>query len=137
MLRQIETEDALTVQACADILYAVHLEGSCYTLYSNIFDPVNLAVYFNYGFNYQQQKKVNLLDELAQWWSFQLVDISYMTGVAGNLLIRTVKMDASFYASSINPFIPIVASVSCIIIVAMGIYFYKRKVREKNMALHD
>jgi len=132
MLIQIETEDDLTVQACADILYAVHLEGACYTLYSNIFDPVNLAVYFNYGENYQQQKKVNLLEELAQWWSFQLVDISYMTGVAGNLLIRTVKMDESFYTSSINPFIPIVASASFIIIAAMGIYFYKRKVKEKN-----
>jgi hypothetical protein len=29
-------------------------EGMCHTLYSNIFDPVNLALYLNYGENYQQ-----------------------------------------------------------------------------------
>ncbi len=136
MLSQIETEDDLTVQACADLLYAVHLEGSCYTLYSNIFDPVNLALYLNYGENYQQQKKINLLAELAQWWSFKLLDISFMTGVEGTLLIRSVRIDENFYSSPFNPLHPVVivvVSTLCIISVAIGVYLYKKKVKQHNL----
>ncbi|WP_455280984.1 hypothetical protein, partial [[Eubacterium] cellulosolvens] len=99
MLSEIENEEDLTIQACADLLYAVHLEGVCTTLYSNIFDPVNLDVYLNYGENYQKQKKVNLLDELRQRESFELLNISYMTGVDGHLLVKSVRIDENFYSS--------------------------------------
>ncbi|MFX1536319.1 MAG: carcinine hydrolase/isopenicillin-N N-acyltransferase family protein [Promethearchaeota archaeon] len=99
MLSEIENEEDLTVQACADILYANHMEGACRTLYSNIFDPVNLDVYLNYGENYQKQKKVNLLDELRQRESFELFNISYMTGVDGHLLVKSVRIDENFYSS--------------------------------------
>ena len=138
MLGQIETEDDLTVQACADLLYAVHLEGMCHTLYSNIFDPVNLVLYLNYGENYQQQKRINVLAELAQWWSFKLLDISYMTGVEGNLLIKSVRIDESFYSSPSNPVLPVVivvVSTSCIIGVAIGVYLYKKKVKRQNSSI--
>jgi hypothetical protein len=132
MLSLIENEEDLTVQACADILYAVHLEGECSTLYSNIFDPVNLDVYLNYGENYQKQKKVNLLDVLSDKESFEMFNISYMTGVDGYMLVKTVKIDENFYSSSKNSLLPLVyilifAFCVIIMLLVLGVYFYKRK----------
>lgn len=107
MLSEIENEEDLTVQACADILYAVHQEGTSHTLFSNIFDPVNLDVYLNYGENYQKQKKVNLLEELRQRESFELFNISYLTGVDGNLLVKSVRIDEDFYALTVTEYVTV------------------------------
>ncbi len=126
MLSQIENEEDLTVQACADILYAVHAEGLQYTLFSNIFDPVNLAMYLNYGENYQNQKKINLLDVLSQKNSFELYNSSEFLGVDGHILVKSVKIDEKFYSSSINsPLSPLYVVLFALCVI----YIYKRKVK--------
>ncbi len=137
MLSKIENEQNLTVQACADILYAVHMHGECTTLYSNIFDPVNLDAYFNYGESYQKQKKINLLDVLSNS-KFDLFNISYMTGVEGDMLVKLVRIDDNFYSSPKNspphlevPIVIVLASALCVISLALGVYVYKRKVKSK------
>ncbi|MFX1517817.1 MAG: carcinine hydrolase/isopenicillin-N N-acyltransferase family protein [Promethearchaeota archaeon] len=124
MLSQIENEEDLTVQACADILYAVHQDGEYGTLYSNIFDPVKLEVYFNYGENYQKQKKVNLLEALSQTNSFEKVNASELTGVDGNILVKTVRIDENFYSSSANMSLQ---PVYVFIFVFCVINIYKRR----------
>jgi len=130
MLNDIRNEEFLTVQACADILHAVHMEGECSTLYSNIFDPVNLIAYFNYGENYQKQKRVNLLYYLNQEQSFERFNITYMTGVEGDMLVKCLKIDENFYTSSENSPLPLVFVViftSCVMCTVLGVYIYKKK----------
>jgi len=141
MLGEIDSEENLTVQACADILYAVRMTGGgCHTLYSNIFDLVNLDLYLNYGEDYQLQKKVNLLDELSQQESFELFDISYMTGVEGNLLIKSVKIDEDFFppiTPTTTPTTPrtppspsfyiLPLTTVSVVFIASGVYVYKKR----------
>lgn len=108
MLGEIQDEEDLTVQACADILHAVHMEGKCRTLYSYIFDPVNLDVYFNYGKNYREQKRINVSDVLSQRESFEMFNISCLTGVDGNMLVKSEKINRNFYSSSTrSPVLPL------------------------------
>jgi hypothetical protein len=135
MLSEIENEEDLTVQACADILYMVHAVGEYGTLYSNIFDPVNLDVYLNYGEKYQNQKKVDLLEVLSQEKSFERFNIGYLTGVDGDILIKSVRIDDDFYASSTDtqphshlPPAYLIIFALCVIGIAIGVYIYKRKV---------
>ncbi len=132
MLSRIENDEELTVQACADILYAVHAEGQSITLYSNIFDPVNLNVYFNHGERYQNQKKVNLLEVFSQRESFESFDISYLTGVDGDLLVKSEKIDENFYSSPLNSILLLVCVVIFVLgvmVISLIIYIYKRKLR--------
>jgi hypothetical protein len=124
MLNQIENEEDLTIQACADVLHAVHQEGTYATIYSNIFDPVNLDIYFNYGESYQKQKKVNLLDGLNQDSSFEKLNITEYTGVDGYLLIKWVEINDQFYSSSINLYLQ---PVYVFIFVLCVINILKRK----------
>jgi choloylglycine hydrolase len=132
MLDEITTEENLTVQACADILYAVHQEGLYSTLYSNIFDPVNLDTYFNYGDNYQQQKKVNLPSTLSQSASFKKEDSFFgITGVQGHLLVKSVRLNEDFYfppSSSISFDIITFLAVS-VISILIGTFINKKKRR--------
>jgi len=93
MLSEITTENDLTVSACANILYEVHQDGEYATKYSNIFDTVNLDIYFNYGTEYSEQQKINLLDRLADESSFNEVS-SFMGiyGANGHVLVKTEKI---------------------------------------------
>ncbi|MFX1538413.1 MAG: hypothetical protein ACFFDI_29835 [Promethearchaeota archaeon] len=132
MLNQIENEEDLTIQACADVLYAVHQEGMYRTIYSNIFDPVNLNIYFNYGESYQKQKKVNLLDVLNQESSFEKLNITENTGVESHILIKSVEIDDQFYFSSTTSLPPPVYAIIlalCVISITLRIYIYKKKVK--------
>jgi hypothetical protein len=65
MLGQIINEEDLTVDACRDLLDAVHQDGTYATKYSNIFDSVNLKVYLYYDRNFNQKLTLNLNAELA------------------------------------------------------------------------
>ena len=133
MLSEIEEEEDLTIQACADILYTVHQDGEYGTLYSNIFDPVNLDIYFNYGENYQKQKKVNLLDTLSQKTTFEKKNSFFgITGTQGHLSVKSVRIDENFFAPPANPlpisyFILIFIALS--ILGSSGVYIYKKKVK--------
>ncbi|MFX1429792.1 MAG: hypothetical protein ACFFCY_06460 [Promethearchaeota archaeon] len=65
MLEDITSEENLTVDACRDVLDAVHMEGEYATKYSNIFDPLNLNCYLFYNHNFNQNFTFNLGEELA------------------------------------------------------------------------
>ncbi len=66
MLSSITSEEDLTVEACRDVLDAVHSEGTYGTKYSNIFDPVNRQVYLYQNHNYEELVTLDLDSELAQ-----------------------------------------------------------------------
>jgi hypothetical protein len=65
MLKDISCEENLTVDACREILDAVHVEGEYGTKYSNIFDLVNLKCHLFYNHNFNQSYTLNLVEELA------------------------------------------------------------------------
>ncbi|MCE7743572.1 MAG: hypothetical protein GPJ52_00400 [Candidatus Heimdallarchaeota archaeon] len=66
MLEDITTEDNLTIEACRDVLDAVHNEGDYRTRYSNVFDLVNQDIYIYHDRNYDSITKLSLVDELAK-----------------------------------------------------------------------
>ena len=65
MLAQITSEEDLTVDACRDVLDAVHQDGTYATKYSNIFDPINLKIHLYYDRNFNERVSLNLDSELA------------------------------------------------------------------------
>lgn len=65
MLTAISSEDELTVEACRDVLNAVHQGGEYATKYSNVFDLVNRQIYLWYDRNFNQVAIMDLDDELA------------------------------------------------------------------------
>lgn len=132
MLSEIKNEENLTIQACSDILYAVHQEGEYSTLYSNIFDPVNLDIYFNYGDNYQKQKKVNLLDTFSQEASLEKEDSFFgITGIQGHLLVKSVRLDENFYSPPTTSlpisFYILTFLALCVISITLIVYIHKKK----------
>jgi choloylglycine hydrolase len=66
MLGAIASEDNLTVEACRDVLDAVHQEGQYHTRYSNVFDLVNQDMYIYHDRNFGKVAQLNLADELAK-----------------------------------------------------------------------
>ena len=137
MLGETTNEENLTVQACADILYAVHQEGEYSTLYSNIFDPVNLDLYFNYGDNYQKKKFINFLDTLSQEASFKKEDTYFgITGTQGHLLVKSVRIDKNFYYPSSASLPPLFYILTFLgvggVSIPIGVFIYKRKKKENK-----
>ncbi|MFX1391704.1 MAG: hypothetical protein ACFE9Z_16685 [Promethearchaeota archaeon] len=65
MLEEITNDENLTVDACRDVLDAVHVEGEYGTKYSNIFDLVNLNCHLFHNHNFNQSFTFNLEEELA------------------------------------------------------------------------
>jgi hypothetical protein len=124
MLNEIQYEENLTVQACADVLHAVHVEGDQNTLYSNIFDLVNRDVYFNYGENYKYQKKIHLP---AIWnqteESFEKYNSEEFLGAEGYILVKTEKINDKFYDPNAVGFEPLYIFVFALCTLC----FYKRK----------
>ncbi|MHA1200207.1 MAG: hypothetical protein ACTSQF_12850 [Candidatus Heimdallarchaeaceae archaeon] len=97
MLGEITLEEDFTVSTCADILYAVHQEGTYATKYSNICDPVNLDLYFNCGENFTESEKFNLTDKLAETGSYEEKDSFFgVSGVNGGVLVKTEQIDIQF-----------------------------------------
>ncbi|MCK5045846.1 MAG: hypothetical protein KAS22_04655 [Candidatus Heimdallarchaeota archaeon] len=66
MLGDIITEESLTIEACRDVLDAVHNEGEYRTRYSNVFDLVNQDIYIYHDRNYDRVTKLSLAEELAR-----------------------------------------------------------------------
>jgi hypothetical protein len=66
VLEEIQNEDELTVEVCRDILDSTHFEKNAInnieTLYSNIFDPVQLDIYLYYLHDFQDTRKFNLVE---------------------------------------------------------------------------
>ena len=66
MLENITAEMDLTVDACRDILDAVHQEGVYATKYSNIFDPINLEIHLYHNRNFDKKISLDLVEELGK-----------------------------------------------------------------------
>jgi len=66
MLENITAEMDLTVDACRDILDAVHQEGVYATKYSNINDPVNLEIHLYHNHNFDKKISLDLVEELGK-----------------------------------------------------------------------
>jgi choloylglycine hydrolase len=133
MLNEIENEEELTIQACADVLYAVHQEGESHTLYSNIFDPINLDTYFNFGNNYQNQRKVSLLDTLSQKASYERKDSFFgITGTDGYLLVKPIRINDNYYSSTPPALLYIITiSAASIISIPLGFLILHKKKKKK------
>ena len=68
MLEEIDSESKLTERACADILDAVHIEykKSVGTVYSNVFDLVDLKAYVYHLHDFDRSIEFDLLEELSR-----------------------------------------------------------------------
>lgn len=120
MLGEISTEEDLNVSACAEVLYAVHQEGTYATKYSNVCDPVNLEFYFNTGEEFTEHEKFNLTAKLADTESFEHKN-SFLGvyGVDDGILVKTEKIDVqietttpSSPASTDFPFVTVILCTS-------------------------
>ncbi|MHA1671634.1 MAG: hypothetical protein ACTSV5_13830 [Promethearchaeota archaeon] len=135
MLSEIENENGLTSQSCAAILHAVHqVEGDYPAQYSNIFDPVHIDIYFNFGVNYQNQKKINLLDIFNDKLLFEKKSSFFrITGINGHLLVKSVRMDENFYYPLLPPVFYIIISIGTIAFgIILGIDNYQKKKKIVN-----
>jgi hypothetical protein len=65
MLTAIPSASALTVEACRDVLNAVHQDGTYATKYSNVFDCVSRDIYLWYDRDFSQAAVMNLDERLA------------------------------------------------------------------------
>ncbi len=128
MLGEITTENDLTVSACANILYEVHQEGEYATKYSNIFDTVNLDIYFNHGEKYSEQTKINLMERLSDDDSFEQKN-SFMGiyGANGHVLVKTEKIDTLVEKVGINISIGVAIFVISNVIINYIIVKKKKK----------
>jgi len=133
MLSEITDENNLNISACARILLEVHQEGTYRTMYSNIFDPVNLDIYFNYGREFTKHEKINLLEKLAEEESFNEKEVFFgITGTTGYVLVNTVKIDVLSWTPNYNTayiMIPVVLGVLCIPLT-VSIILKRREKRE-------
>ena len=68
MLGEINSEEKLTLRACASILDAVHIEYSNNngTVYSNVYDLVNLKAYVYHLHDFERVMEFDLIDELSK-----------------------------------------------------------------------
>ncbi|MHA1354011.1 MAG: hypothetical protein ACTSR1_02405, partial [Candidatus Heimdallarchaeota archaeon] len=122
MLGDITSEENLTVAACAETLYAVHQKGTYATKYSNIFDPVNLEIYFNYGNEFADQKKINLMEKLAETESYEEKS-SFMGvwGLNGHVIVKTEKISTLSFTNPVGVHIGIGVGF---FVVACSIFIY-------------
>jgi hypothetical protein len=131
MLGEI-TENNLTISTCADVLYEVHQEGTYGTLYSNIFDPVNLDIYFNQGKQFSKYEKINLLEKLTGEESFEEKETFFgMTGPEGYISVKTVKINILF--RTVNPITISIVILGVLGVICISIRLFKRsKTRKKE-----
>ncbi len=137
MLRNIETEGDLTIQACADVLYAVHQEGTYGTKYANIFDPVNLKLYFCRGYEFSWQRKYDLEYQLSHGIFEKKTTWFGVTGVDGEgVRVKTNKIKVQFYTGDApdSTWVWIVSSIGGLTVIGSIIttlFFVKKK--KKNI----
>ena len=120
MLGTITNEEDLTIQACADVLYAVHQEYTYGTKYANIFDPVNLDLYFCRGSEFSRQRKYNLVYNLNHGIFEEKISWFGVSGVNGNgVKVKTDSIQVQFYTGDrpMTPWVWIGSSVGGVILI--------------------
>lgn len=127
MLGQITTEEDLTVDACRDVLDAVHIEGQYATKYSNIFDPINQKIHIYYERNFNQRVSLNLGSELA---SVQRGGTDVFE--ENQLYFKEISIASLFAEDPLVPGYPLLIFISIIALVSSIFTLSKRKLLKKN-----
>ncbi|MFQ5981234.1 MAG: hypothetical protein ACE5OZ_24090 [Candidatus Heimdallarchaeota archaeon] len=107
MLAAITSEEGLTVEACRDILDAVHIEGEYATKYSNIFDPVNQQLYLFQNHEFDTIVTLDVENEIAQVdrgdaGVIEEIGFFYKEIKIGNLFEAPVTSDGTSSSQSTN-----------------------------------
>ena len=133
MLESITSEEALTIDACAEILYAVHQEGTYATKYSNILDPVNLDIYFNRGKDFRKSIKFNLKEMLIVDETFERK--KNFLGVLffqNDILVKTVKIDTKSTLRTVSIGVIIGPILTSIVLLTLGLYVFRNLRKRTN-----
>ncbi|MHA1240824.1 MAG: carcinine hydrolase/isopenicillin-N N-acyltransferase family protein [Promethearchaeota archaeon] len=134
MLSEITDENDLSISACARILFEVHQEGTYRTMYSNIFDPVNFDIYFNYGREFTYYEKINLLEKLAEEESFDEKKVFFgITGTAGYVLVNTVKINVLSWTTNYNTIFIIIIVVLGILTIPITVFMLEKRRKKKEI----
>lgn len=134
MLSEITDENDLSISACARILFEVHQEGTYRTMYSNIFDPVNFDIYFNYGREFTYYEKINLLEKLAEEESFDEKKVFFgITGTAGYVLVNTVKINVLSWTINYNTIFIIIIVVLGILTIPITVFMLEKRRKKKEI----
>ncbi|MHA1612870.1 MAG: hypothetical protein ACTSYU_12510 [Promethearchaeota archaeon] len=132
MLGSITNENELNVSACANVLYETHQGGTYATKYSNVFDPVNLDIYFNYGENFTDSERINLVEKLKEEDAFEEKERFFgITGTDGFISVNTVKIEIISSAANFNTTLFVILVVVGVFSIPMGV-FIRSKIRKKN-----
>jgi len=119
MLGQITSEEDLIVDACRDILDAVHMDA---TKYSNIFDPVNQKIYLYYEHNFNQRVSLDLSSELL---SVQRGGTDVLE--ENQLYFKEISISSLFAEDPIVPGYPLFIFILNIVIVSAIFALSKHK----------
>ena len=132
MLGEITTESDLTISACANVLSEVSQEGTYATKYSNIFDPVNLDLYFNYGRAYGKSDKISLSEHLTDEAAFEHKETFFgITGLDGYVAVKTVKIGIPYRPATFTATIIIALVILGVVSIPTGVLI-RSKIRRKR-----
>ncbi len=137
-LASISTEAELTVEACRDVLDAVHQNGQYATKYSNIFDPVHRLIYLYYDRDYTEVATLSLDGELANvqpttpdYYEQDPLFSAYKAD--GDIYYRKTELTDLFTTSptSPTPTTPPILLLACIgliisIVIIIGLFYFKK-----------
>ncbi len=130
MLEEIGSEDELTVDACQDILDATHFEKGIFndiqTLYSTIYDPVNLNIYLNYLHNFDETVILNLEDECAKIDTLS-ANHSFYSQIQDRTFIMKDFFNETNSESSVLTYAFVGLGLGVPILVLLVLFFYRRR----------
>jgi hypothetical protein len=121
------SEGNIMVDACRDVLDAVHMEGEYATKYSNIFDPLNLNCYLFYNHNFNQNFTFNLGEELAS------VHRGGVNVIEENgLYFKEIRISSLFIDDLIIPSYPLLVLFTILAFLSTIIIYRYKTGRTKN-----
>ncbi|MDO8056001.1 MAG: hypothetical protein Q6361_04005 [Candidatus Hermodarchaeota archaeon] len=137
MLTVMHSASDLTVEACRDVLAAVHQDGTYATKYSNVFDCVSHDIYLWYDRDYTQAAVMNLDSELAAvipgaTGYYEEDPLFGAFDLDGNICYRKVAITELFATSVPSPplqliFFVVGAIVGIVAISTVILYLRKRR----------
>ena len=132
MLAEITTETDLTISACASVLYEVHQEGTYATKYSNIFDPVNLDLYFNCGSSYSHSEKIGLMEHLTDDEAMEQKLVFFgIRGTEGFINVNTVQIKIPYRPENLTITIVVILVILGMVGIPTSV-FIRAKIRRKR-----
>jgi hypothetical protein len=139
-LKDIVTNDNITIESIATVLNAVHFEGPrINTLYSNIFDVTNGDIYLYFFHQFEEVVKLNLEEELAKGrhtyqisdlFTQELVDKAFNEYNEYSILIKYFPMDIIFLMATI--ILDIILSIYILYLIIKKIFYKISKSNQLN-----